>query len=154
MNRQQRRKAARDDRREMLRAKADFDRDVRRDGIFDAHRALSDTAYMSAVVERRKRQREAWDKNGITEDDLREQYQRGYAAATKELTEFVMNSFYSSAAIALKRIHGFGEDEILDVLDEMQRVMTEEITSYDLIARCKEETGLDILTGIEDGFLR
>lgn len=153
MNRQQRRKAARDGRREMLRAKADFDRDVRRDGIFDASRAVRDPGYMANAVDQRRRQKENWSKNGITEADLKAEYQRGYASARKDLVDFAMSSFYASIAIALHRRHGFDEDQITDVLDDVQQIMTEEITVHDLVNRCREETGLEIVQAVEEGYL-
>lgn len=64
-----------------------------------------------------------------------------------------MNSFYASIAIALHRRHGFDEDQITDVLDDVQQIMTEEITVHDLVNRCREETGLEIVQAVEEGYM-
>lgn len=55
-----------------------------------------------------------------------------------------MRFFYSAAAIASHRLFGFGETRICRLLDDIQLIMTEEITTYDIIQRCKDETGVDI----------
>ena len=118
--------------------------DMRRDGIFDARTALQNEQYMNLVLEQRLQRAKQMARNGITEDDLRKAYNDGYHASRKELTRFTMQMFYSAAALALHRLHGFGATRIYRVLDAIQQTMVEEITTCDILARCRRETGVEI----------
>lgn len=85
--------------------------------------------------------------NGITEKDLNEAYMRGRKEATKEyvdrLLPYQQKFFYSAAAIAAHDLFGFGKERALRLLDRIQEIMCEEITTGDIIDRCKRETGVD-----------
>lgn len=87
-------------------------------------------------------------KNGITAKDLEDEYQRGRREATKkyvdELLPYQQKFFYSAAAIASKELFGFGETRIRRLLDRVQEIMCEEITTGDIIKRAKRETGVDM----------
>lgn len=95
-----------------------------------------DQAYISRLV-----------KNGITPEDLTAEYERGRKEATKEyvdkLLPFQQKFFYSAAAIAAHDLFGFGKDRALRLLDRIQEIMCEEISTGDIIERCKRETGVD-----------
>lgn len=84
-------------------------------------------------------------KNGITPKDLEDEFKRGYDAARSDLTRMTMQFFYSAIAIATHRLFKFGETRIYRLLDAVQQIMCEEITTVDIRARCKEETGVDII---------
>ena len=149
LNRKQRRAAEKlqkqQDQEAMVQAARQFQRDIEKKGIFDADLVRRDKAYMAQLVEARAKQREGWSKNGITEDDLNDAYKRGYAAARNDLCDFMQLNFYASAGIALRELFKFGEERIIRTLNRMQTVMTEEITSEDLVKRLKRETGVDII---------
>jgi hypothetical protein len=149
LNRKQRREAEKLkkqlNRDALAQAARQFQKDIEQNGIFNAELANRDKAYMAQVVAARAKQREGWSKNGITADDLNEAYKRGYAAARSDLVDFMQVNFYASAGIALRELFKFGEERIIRVLNRMQLVMTEEITSDDLIERLKRETGVDII---------
>ena len=149
LNRKQRREAERQQKLEKreaaIQAARQFQRDIERKGIFDVDLASRDKAYLAQVVAARAKQREQMSKNGITVDDLDKAYERGYAAARSDLTDFMQSNFYASAGIALRELFKFGEERIIRVLNRMQYVMTEEITTEDLIKRLKRETGVDII---------
>ena len=97
----------------------------------------------------KEQKKEALFRNGITTKDLEREYDTGYKQARRELTSFTMMMFYCATAIAAHRLFGFGEARITRLLDDIQRIMTEEIGTEDMIERCKRETGMDI---IEDGY--
>lgn len=122
-----------------------YAQDVRRDGVFDAQAALRDPYYMEQIRREREAQLAAWNQNGITREDLKAEYEKGYAAARKDLATFTMRMFYAALAISLHRLYKFGEGRIIRTLDAVQWTMTEEICTADILARCKQETGLDIL---------
>ena len=111
-------------------------------GFFDDVKARSEAilrkdAAKKAVIER-------LSKNGITPDDLRKEYNRGYDAAQKDLTGFTMRMFYCACGLALHDLHGFGKQRIIRVLDKIQQIMTEEICTADIADRLKRETGIEI----------
>lgn len=111
-------------------------------GIFDDAQARAATivkkdAAKKAVIER-------LSKNGITPDDLRNEYKRGYDAARKDLTGFTMRMFYCALALATHELYGHGETRIIRTLDRVQEIMTEEICTADIAARLKRETGIEI----------
>ena len=85
--------------------------------------------------------------NGITAEDLQEAYDRGRREATKEyvdkLLPYQQKFFYSAAAIAAHDLFGFGKDRGLRLLERIQEIMCEEISTGDIIDRCKRETGVD-----------
>lgn len=87
-------------------------------------------------------------KNGITLQDLTDEYNRGRRDATKEyvdrLLPYQQKFFYSAAAIAAHDLFGFGKDRGERLLDRIQQIMCEEISTGDIIQRCKRETGVDV----------
>jgi hypothetical protein len=147
MNRADRRAQARADAKQKKAALKDaavqYQRDMKHGGV-NARTALSNPAYLAQHIAAEKKRREAWEKNGITKEDLKTEYERGRSDAQKDLTRFTMRFFYSAAAIASHRLFGFGETRICRLLDDIQLIMTEEITTCDIIQRCKDETGIDI----------
>ena len=147
MNRADRRAQARADAKQKKAALKDaavqYQRDMNHGGV-NARTALSNPAYLAQHIAAEKKRREAWEKNGITKEDLKTEYERGRSDAQKDLTRFTMRFFYSAAAIASHRLFGFGETRICRLLDDIQLIMTEEITTCDIIQRCKDETGVDI----------
>ena len=149
MNRADRRRQERarksEDARKMEIAAKRYAQDVRRDGVFDAQSALRDPHYMEQIRREREAQIAKWNQNGITREDLKQEYEKGYAAARKDLAAFTMRMFYAALAISLHRLYKFGEARIIRTLDAVQWTMTEEICTADILARCKQETGLDIL---------
>ena len=148
VNRADRRAQARADAKQkkaaLKEAAVQYQHDMKHGGV-NAHTALSNPAYLAQHIAAEKKRREAWEKNGITKEDLKTEYERGRSDAQKDLTRFTMRFFYSAAAIASHRLFGFGETRICRLLDDIQLIMTEEITTCDIIQRCKDETGVDIL---------
>ena len=102
-------------------------------------------AWKKAKIARDQACIERLSKNGITPKDLEDEYKRGYDAARHDLTRMTMQFFYSAIAIATHRIFKFGETRIYRLLDAVQQIMCEEITTADIRERCKDETGVDII---------
>lgn len=104
-------------------------------------------AWKRDQLARKQAVRERLMKNGITEQDLTDAYERGRKDATKEyvdkLLPFQQKFFYSAAAIAAHDLFGFGKDRSLRLLERIQEIMCEEISTGDIIDRCKQETGVD-----------
>ena len=89
--------------------------------------------------------------NGISKQDLDAAYQRGRKDATKEyvdkLLPYQQRFFYSAAAIAAHELFGFGKERGERLLDRIQQIMCEEISTGDIIERCRRETGVDVWEG-------
>ena len=154
MSRQERRKQERLEQKEARKKSAEaakrFERDVKTKGIYDAHEAVKNPFYMQKVVNQRLDQHKNWDINGITKEDLNAEYEKGYAAARRDLTVFYAQMFYSAISISLHRMHKFGETRIERVLNDVKLIMTEEICTDDIRERCLRETGINIRCGDYD----
>lgn len=144
------RKQSREDKKLQAAAALQLERDIKKNGIFNAQTAVTNPHYLGQITQQRLAQKKAMEKNGITEADLKAEYEKGYAAARRDLATFTMRMFYSAIAISLHRLFKFGETRIFRVLEDVQWIMTEEICTADIIARCKEETGIDICNGDYD----
>ena len=153
MNRADRRAQARADAKQKKAALKDaavqYQRDMKHGGV-NARTALSNPAYLAQHIAAEKKRREAWEKNGITEADLKAAYEKGYAVARRDLTVYAIRMFCAATAISLHRLHKFGESRIARVLEDVQCVMNEEICTDDILDRCKAETGIDIRCGDYD----
>ncbi len=155
MNRADRRALQREEKAEkkadFKRAAQQFERDMRKDGDFNSVTALRDPAYMIQVVQNRAKVRQQWEKNGITKDDLSREYDRGYNAAKKEIQRHLAVTyaryFFAGVCITLHRDFKFGEKRLERVLQTLFNIMSSEICDYDIVERCKEETGVEIDIG-------
>ena len=76
---------------------------------------------------------------------VKEAYQTGRDEALRQYTKTGQCMFFCSCAIALHNVCKFGETRIIRVLEEMQRIMLEELTSEDIVERCKRETGVECI---------
>lgn len=105
-------------------------------------------AWKKAQIARDQAYIERLTKNGITGQDLDDAYVRGRKEATKEyadkLLPYQQKFFYCAAALASHELFGFGETRIIRLLDRVQQIMCEEISTGDIIERCKAETGVDL----------
>ena len=130
-------------------ASRELETDYARDGVFDAQKALRNPGYMAQIPERRIQKQAVWEKNGITQADVKQAFDEGYAAAQKDLAVFIMRMFYGACCIALKNKFGFGETRIVRALEEIHRIMTEELCSEDMLERVRRETGIDLKDDLE-----
>lgn len=148
--RKQERRQRQEDKKKTVDAARQLERDIKRNGIFAAETAVSNPYYMSQITQKRLAQKRNMEKNGITEADLKAEYEKGYAAARSDLSIFYIRMFYSAIAISLHRLFKFGETRIERVLSDVKWIMTEEICTDDILARCHNETGIDICCGDYD----
>lgn len=84
-------------------------------------------------------------RNGITADDLEREYKRGWDECYKHAFKYLNAMFYSAIAIVEQKDYQLPRSEILWLLDEVQQTITREICVEDVIERCKQETGIDIM---------
>lgn len=85
---------------------------------------------------------ERMTRTGITERDLQENREAGYAAGWH--SQFFLSSCYASVALVLKSLHGFERGEIEAFLDRISEIQDEEISASDIVERAKKEAGVDV----------
>lgn len=81
-------------------------------------------------------------KNGITEDDLRSEYNKGYSKGFKDSAEPVIRGCYAAVCLALNDLHGFGQKRCADVLRLMDNHLTMSLSSTEAICEVYERMGL------------
>ena len=125
-----------------------MNRQQRRQQERDQRRAIAELPeWKKAEIARKNALANRLAQNGITAQDLADEYNRGRKEATKEyvdkLLPYQQKFFYSAAAIAAHDLFGFGKDRAMRLLERIQEIMCEEISTGDIIERCKRETGVD-----------
>lgn len=135
-NRADRRRAQRNAQKEEQLAKQaaarQFEKDVKRDGVFDARAAWQNPHYMREVIAMRKSERDGWNRNGITKADLDREYQRGYKAAQKEMAAFYGKYFFASVAVALCAASGFQVRQRADSPGAGRNVRDHDVGDHDM----------------------
>lgn len=110
--------------------------------------AVDIPAWKKAEIAQRMAMAQHLARNGITEKDLNDAYNRGRKDGIKEYVDSILpyqqRFFYSAAAIAAHDLFGFGKDRGERLLDRIQEIMCEEISTGDIIDRCKRETGVNV----------
>lgn len=114
----------------------------------ERHAAADIPEWKKAEIAQRMAVTQRLIQNGITENDLNDAYNRGRKDGIKEyvasLLPYQQRFFYSAAAIAAHDLYGFGKERCERLLDRIQEIMCQEISTGDIIARCKRETGVDV----------
>lgn len=86
----------------------------------------------------------------ITLKDLENEYNRGMRNATKSCEEYMIPMFFSALACALKHNYKFGDERIVRVFRSIIENINSVITAQEMIDRCKQETGLDIINYVRE----
>lgn len=81
-------------------------------------------------------------KTGITERDLAIEREEGYRDGRNE--PFFLSSCYAAVALVLHDQHGCGPGEIESFLDRVAEICDEEISVEDIVARARQEAGMDV----------
>ena len=108
---------------------------------------LRASGYFRSLVQREALKQKKLDelqRNGITTQHLKANYDKGYHDALVWGTEYFQPFFYAAIAIVAKRELKFGETRTLRLLKDVQQTMLEEITVYDILDRAKRETGINV----------
>lgn len=83
-------------------------------------------------------------KNGITPEDLKREFEKGYTAGFKEAAEPVIRGCYAAICLALNDLHGFGQRRCADVLNAVDNHLTMTLTSAEAIEEVYERMKLTI----------
>lgn len=87
---------------------------------------------------------EKLERNGITADDLKREYERGRNESVTEVSEFAMKMIYCGFALALKREFKFGPERVLRTLHAADQIILEELTTDGIIDRVSRELGINV----------
>ena len=88
-------------------------------------------------------QRAALFKNGITFDDVRAEYKRGWNDAKKFVEEFCFHTIYASVLIVLDE-EGVERDRLPEILKKIDRQVVLCVEDKDLAEEAYEKTGLSL----------
>lgn len=83
-------------------------------------------------------------RNGITMDDLKENYDIGYKAGFESATGPVIKTCYAAICLALHELYGFGMKRCRDVLNLVDQKILYSLTSAEAIEEVWEKIGLQI----------
>ena len=111
-------------------------------------------AYAKYVAKREAAKKAAMEKlerNGITAEDLKREYERGRNESITEMSDFAMKMIYCGFALALKREFKFGPERVLRTLRAADQIILEELTTDDIIDRVSRELGIAVRFECEKG---
>lgn len=83
-------------------------------------------------------------RNGITVEHLKENYEKGRNDGFREAAEPIWQGCFAAACLALHELYGFGKKRCAEVLNAMDRHMAYSITSEDAIAEVYRQIGLEL----------
>lgn len=84
-------------------------------------------------------------KNGITADDLKRNYDTGFADGFKAAGEPIVKGCFAAVCLALNELHGFGKKRCYDVLSAVDRHMLYSLTTDEAIQEVWDKIGLQLL---------
>lgn len=83
-------------------------------------------------------------KNGITVNDLKVNYEKGYNAGFRDASQPTIQGCFAAVCLALNEIHGFGRKRLCRVLNAIDQHMTLSLSSMEAIEEVYEKIGLRI----------
>lgn len=83
-------------------------------------------------------------KNGITIQDLEDNYNKGYEAGFAIASGPVIKTCYAAVCLALNELHGFGMKRCKDVLNLVDEKILFSLTSMETIEEVWQKIGLQI----------
>ena len=90
-------------------------------------------------------------KNGITPEDLEEEYKKGFDAGFKAAIPATYETIYAATLVALHKLYGFGRVRGVRALREIDDTVVNYMTTQEAIDAALREVGveLDFREGID-----
>ena len=85
------------------------------------------------LEEQRKKKLEEIERNGITMDHLRQNYEKGFKEGYDKASEPVVKGCYAAVCLAMNELHGFGRRRCLKLLNALDHHITMSLTTTELI---------------------
>lgn len=86
----------------------------------------------------------AFYKNGITAADLQENFEKGYNAGFKDAVPATYEHIYAAVILACRRDLGFGKKRCARLLNHIDDIVTEHLSSREAIEQVWQEVGLEL----------
>ena len=83
-------------------------------------------------------------KNGITVDDLEDNYKKGFGAGFKAASEPVVKTCYAAMCLAVNELHGFGTKRCKDLLNLVDSKIMYSLTSMEIVDEVWQKLGLHL----------
>lgn len=83
-------------------------------------------------------------RNGITVDDVKKEYERGFRDGRKISEDFAFHAVYAAFLITMIDRHGMEQDEAIALLREMDNQVVLCIEDQELMDEAYERTGVEI----------
>ena len=87
---------------------------------------------------------ERLERNGITMDDLADNYNRGVDAGYKHGTEQTFETLFAAICLAVEELYGFDGDKCVELLNCVHDKVYYALTAQDVIQEVFERLGLTI----------
>ena len=91
-------------------------------------------------------------KNGLTEKDLQEQYEKGYRAGYQDRAWEIIQSYHGATTLALNEGFGFGKQRCLKALNQIETNLISFLTNQELIEEAEKKVGIEI--HLDEGIFR
>jgi hypothetical protein len=82
--------------------------------------------------------------NGITLEDLKDEWHRGFTAGFEQGTPGTFKTCYAAVVLALHELHGFGQERCYAVLRRMDELILDYFTSQEIIDDVYKKIGLEM----------
>lgn len=109
---------------------------------FNTNRFGSPDDLVSEYYKQRVQVADRLQRNGITLQELKDNYNRGYDAGVQYANKRVGLIMTAAMCEALKEMHGFGRKRLCDLAGRMCEIMTETFSTQEAIERVYKKTGL------------
>lgn len=83
-------------------------------------------------------------KNGITPEDLKSNYDKGWHDGFKEAAEPIVKGCFAAICLALNDLHGFGTKRCMDVLNKVDEHLTYTLATDEAIEQVWKRIGLKL----------
>lgn len=83
-------------------------------------------------------------RNGITPEDLEKEYKLGFEAGFREAAAPMVRSMYAAALLAAHEVYGFGKRRGVRLLNRIDHIITDVLTSEELIDKVYDDIGVDL----------
>ena len=105
----------------------------------DKRKAMPEEYFRDKVAAMDKLQR-----NGITVEDLKANYDKGWQEGFKEAADPVIRGCYGAICLALNDLHGFGQKRCAAILNAVDEHLTYTLSSVEAIDEVYKRIGLKI----------
>lgn len=83
-------------------------------------------------------------KNGITPEDLKKEYDAGFEAGFREASAPMVRSMYAAVLLAAHELYGFGKKRGVRLLNRIDRIITDVLTSTELMEQVYKDIGVEM----------